>query len=220
MSVQARSFWALCQPLVLLTESGKMYIESRDGILYDDDMNVVEMDQIKNEEIYSDKSRRIAIGMLPKWLCGTIWERTGAPVRGVILQSVVCSVLILFDFEFLLQASVLINCITWCAELCSFLRLRYSEPDTRRPYMVPGGLKVAWLITVDKLILVLVLFVLVIRDNPYYVLITIGFLIFTMVYYWCYRKHQKKTGQTEQYLISEMSTMAGTTASNNEFMPT
>ena len=202
--MQARSFWALCQPLVLLTESGKMYIESHDGILYDDDMNIVEINQIKNEEIYSDKSRRIAIGMLPKWLCGTTWQRTGAPVRGVILQSVICSVLILFDFQFLLQASVLINCITWCAELCSFLRLRYSEPDTRRPYMVPGGLKVAWLITVDKLVMVTVLFILVIRDNPYYVLITIGFLLLSMVYYWCYRKHHISSVEPKQCLLSEI----------------
>merc|ERR1719242_2762723 len=222
MSVQARSFWALCQPLVLLPQSGKMYIESHDGILYDDDMNIVELDQIKSEAIYSEDTRRIAIGMLPQWLCGTIWERTGAPVRGVILQSAICSVLILFEFEFLLQAATLINCTTWCAELCSFLRLRYTEPDTERPYKVPGGLKVAWLITVVKLLLVTVLFVLVIRDNPWYILVTPGFFALTVVYYLFYRKNQKmksQLNQTEENLIisSEISVIA-TNTSSNEFM--
>merc|ERR1712154_133354 len=168
MSVQARSLWALSQPFVLLTECGKMYIESHDGILYDDDMNIMDEDRIQNEEIYSDKTRRIAIGILPRWLCGTIWERTGAPVRGVILQSVICSGLILFDFDTLLQASVLINCLTLCLEMAAFLRLRYTEPDTVRPYKVSGGLWMAWFITVDKWLLVMVLIVSVIWDDINY----------------------------------------------------
>ena len=42
VTVQARSFWALSQPFVLLTKSGKMYTESHDGFIHDEDMNVVE----------------------------------------------------------------------------------------------------------------------------------------------------------------------------------
>ena len=67
-----------------------MYVESNDGHIHDEDMNVVEMGSAQMEEIREDGTRRIAIGMLPQWLCGTIWERTGAPVRGVILQSAIC----------------------------------------------------------------------------------------------------------------------------------
>eukprot|EP00484_Ammonia_sp_Unknown_P029189 CAMPEP_0197026550 /NCGR_PEP_ID=MMETSP1384-20130603/6610_1 /TAXON_ID=29189 /ORGANISM="Ammonia sp." /LENGTH=546 /DNA_ID=CAMNT_0042455235 /DNA_START=64 /DNA_END=1704 /DNA_ORIENTATION=- len=204
IAVQARAFWALSQPFCLLTKSGKMYVESHDGTLYDDNMEIMDRDRIEKDGL-----RRIVIAMLPRWLCGTIWTRTGAPVRGVLFQSALCCVLILFDFEFLLQATVLINCVTWCVELCSFLRLRYTEPETERPYKVPGGMFVAWLITLVKVTLVLVLFILVLRDHPIYILITIGFLIFTLIYYWFYLRYIEKRYKTASpQLVYEMVELA------------
>jgi len=207
MSVQARSFWALSQPFVLLTESGKMYIETRDDMLFDDDMNVVDGDRIQNEEMYGDRTRRIAIGMLPQWLCGTIWERTGAPVRGVIVQSVICSGLILFDFSTLLQVGALISCVTLCIEMAAFLRLRYTEPGTKRPYAVPGGMRVAWLITVDIWILAMALMVLVVRDNPYFLLIAAGFVLLTVVFYWIYLRYRPV--RRRESLMSELDDFGG-----------
>ena len=198
MSVQARAFWAISQPFVLLTKSGKMYVETDDNLFYNEDMEIVDIE--KETDVHN--IRRITIGMLPKWACGTIWGRTGAPVRGVILQSLICCVLVLFDFEFLLQATVLINCVTWCIELISFLRLRYTEPDTPRPYKVPGGLFVAWFITLDKCLLVAVLFVLVIRDHPYYIFVTLGFFAFTVIYYFFYMKRKKLKNASKA--LSEM----------------
>ena len=189
-----------------------MYVESHDGHIHDEDMEIVEMNSTEMDEIHSDKTRRIAIGMLPQWLCGTIWERTGAPVRGVILQSVICSVLIMYsNFEFLLQASTLINCTTLCLEMGAFLRLRYTEPETERPYTVPGGLWTAWLITVDKWFLVAVLFMWVGMENVYYVLYTAGFVVVTMIYYLLYLPCRPRGGNGQKYPKKstwEMSTLS------------
>eukprot|EP01083_Nonionella_stella_P147461 465305_1 len=195
MSVQARALWSVSQPFCLLAEDGTMFIETEDGILYDRNMEIVDPDDIEYDV---ETTRRINIGILPKWLCGTIWKRTGAPVRGVILQSLLCCVLVSFDFEFLLEASVLLNCITWCTEMVSFLRLRYTEPDTERPYKVPGGLCVAWFITIVKCVLVLVLFVLVINDHVYYIAITIGFFVLVVIWYWLHMKY-RYTGDNHHY---------------------
>ncbi len=215
ISVQARAFWALAQPFVLLTENGKMYIQTCDGIIYDDDMEIIDSKFIECEE----NVRKIHIGMLPQWLCGTIWNKTGAPVRGVILQSLISSILVTFDFEFLLQASVLINCITWCTELMSFLRLRYTEPNTLRPYKVPGGMFVAWLITVVKCMLVFTLFVLVIYDHPWYIFVTIAFFIFTIVYYMIYCKYYEKKYKNQdglRYGMVELQDSSKSTSKTQE----
>ena len=112
--------------------------------------------------------------------------------------------LTLFDFETLLQASALINCITLCLEMAALLRLRYTEPETERPYTIPGGLGMAWFITVVLWLVVLLLFVLVCRDAPWYLLVNLGFTALTVVVYWFYLKHQDKKGGP---LMSEMSTV-------------
>eukprot|EP01083_Nonionella_stella_P212471 767283_1 len=153
LSVQARTFWSLAQPLVLIRDDGKMYVQSNDGTIYDDNMEML----THHEANAMHFENRIRIGMLPTWLCGSLYMRTGSPVGGVILQSLISCVFIVFDFSFLVQATVVINCVTWCIEMTSFLKLRYSEPNTMRPYKVPGGMVVAWIITVDKIMLVLLL---------------------------------------------------------------
>eukprot|EP00484_Ammonia_sp_Unknown_P008550 CAMPEP_0197073864 /NCGR_PEP_ID=MMETSP1384-20130603/210822_1 /TAXON_ID=29189 /ORGANISM="Ammonia sp." /LENGTH=559 /DNA_ID=CAMNT_0042512705 /DNA_START=31 /DNA_END=1708 /DNA_ORIENTATION=- len=161
----------LCQPAVVLLDDGTMYVQTHENKYVDDDMYIIDFEKLQMH--WQRHKRRklsyqtIRIGILPHWLGGTLWSKTGAPVRGVILQSAVSAVLILFDFSTLLQGTVLINAITWCLEFLSFIMLRYKEPNTRRPYKVPGGMCVAWLITLDKLILVGFVMFLIIYDTPW-----------------------------------------------------
>ena len=87
-------------------------------------------------------------------------SKFSSPAFAVMFQGGVAMALILFglDFEYLVEMATLINCITLAAEFTGFLRLRYCEPDTARPYLVPGGLPVAWGITIVKCCVVLVIF--------------------------------------------------------------
>jgi len=191
LSVQARLLWSLCQPAVVLLDDGTMYVQTHENKYVDDDMYIIDFEKLQMH--WQRHKRRklsyqtIRIGILPHWLCGTLWSKTGAPVRGVILQSAVSAVLILFDFSTLLQGTVLINAITWCLEFLSFIMLRYKEPNTRRPYKVPGGMCVAWLITLDKLILVGFVMFLIIYDTPWYFYLLTGNLGVVLMWYLVYR---------------------------------
>ena len=88
-------------------------------------------------------------------------SKRGSPATAVLFQGAVASGMIIIglDFEYLVEMATLINCITLALEFTAFLKLRYSEPETRRPYKVPGGIKVAWGITILKLCVVSLIFV-------------------------------------------------------------
>lgn len=45
--------------------------------------------------------------------------------------------------------------LTLLLEFCAYLRLKYVEPDTPRPFTVPFGNKGAWTITIPKVIVLL-----------------------------------------------------------------
>ena len=182
MAVQSRVMWALSQPYLILLKDGTMLVDGHDGI-YDENMNKVDISRS------SIKGKRIRIGILPVWLSGTIWNRTGSPVKGVLLQSLISCILVIFDIEVLLQAMVVIACTTWAIELISFLRLRYTEPDTFRPFKAPGGLFVAWLITIDKVIIVTILLVFVIKDNPNFLWVSAATLMITIIWYIIWKKY-------------------------------
>eukprot|EP01083_Nonionella_stella_P181257 648631_1 len=193
-AIQARSFWALSQPYVWLTDEGQMFIEGHDKKYYDDDMNVI-------LNFDNNKMKKIRIGMFPEWLCGTIWHKTGAPVRGVLLQSLISAALVLFDFETLLQGSTLINCVTYILEFASFIILRYTEPNTHRPFKVPGGWAVAWFITLDKMIVIVVLMYFIVRDSPRYWLVLGGSIGIALIWYLIYCCVSRKSNKVrdDQY---------------------
>ena len=194
LAVQARTFWALSQPYVILLENGKMYIQSYNNKYYDDEMNIIQNWNQIQQQIYKEnrqKIKKIQIGMFPQ-LCGMIWKRTGSPIGGVILQSIISAILIFFDFETLLQGTILINGITWALEFFSFIILRYKEPNTYRPFKVSGGLFIAWLITIDKTILIIILIFSIIYESPQYLYALAGNIIFVILWYFLYSCHWNK----------------------------
>ena len=176
-----------------------MYIEGHDNLYYDDEMNIIDnWKEIKQQIIIDEREKiyKIQIGMFPQWLCGTIWDKTGAPVRGVILQSIISSILILFDFQTLLQGTILVNGITWALEFFSFIILRYREPNALRPFKICGGWFVAWFITIIKVLLIGLLMFLIIYDTPWYLYVLIGNIIIVIIWYliycWCWNHKIKK----------------------------
>jgi len=89
------------------------------------------------------------VAMIPGFM-GYEWRRTSSPVVAVVAQSMVTMILIQFKFTFLVDVDVFANSISLLLELVSFIRLRYTEPKAKRPFKVPGGMFVAWTITIMK----------------------------------------------------------------------
>eukprot|EP01083_Nonionella_stella_P268046 905818_1 len=98
----------------------------------------------------------------------------------------------------------MVSIIAFCAylltsvaiEMTSLLKLRYSEPNAIQPYKVPEGnqgMIVAWIVTVDKVMVVLLLLGSVIfSDNPGYTLITGGSFVVSLIWFIAYRYNIKR----------------------------
>uniref|UniRef100_A0A7S1MJX0 Amino acid permease/ SLC12A domain-containing protein n=1 Tax=Neobodo designis TaxID=312471 RepID=A0A7S1MJX0_NEODS len=77
---------------------------------------------------------------------------TGAPVVAVAVHAVTTFGMIWFDFGFIVQVEYTVAAASYILTAAAFLRLRYTEPEAHRPYVVPGGMPVAWLVTATKVI--------------------------------------------------------------------
>jgi len=97
-------------------------------------------------------------GAGPAWM-GTISERTGVPVRMGLVSGAVALVTMAVDvtltdgdgqryFSAALTLAVALIVLAYLLVFPTFVRLRIAEPGLDRPFRVPGGLGVAWLITV------------------------------------------------------------------------
>jgi amino acid transporter len=78
---------------------------------------------------------------------------TGAPHISVLIHALVGFTLIWFDFGFIVQVEYTVAATSYILTYACFVRLRYTEPDTPRPYKTPGGMPFAWLITITKTLL-------------------------------------------------------------------
>lgn len=92
--------------------------------------------------------------MLPSQL-GCMWAATSAPAAAVIMHGITTAGLMLLPFRTLVTVDTIFNNVSLLLEGAAFLVLRYTEPDTMRPYEVPGGLVVAWIITISKTCVIL-----------------------------------------------------------------
>ena len=79
--------------------------------------------------------------------------RFGTPVPAIVLVS--CSTLALTNINFgsLLAFDTTLNVISIVLVVISYLRLRYTRPDLNRPFEIPGGIIVAWLVSVPSIVL-------------------------------------------------------------------
>jgi amino acid transporter len=75
----------------------------------------------------------------------------GTPVRALWAQAVTTAILMsVFDFRVLVVYDTFFNNVSLVLETAAFLRLRYTEANTHRPFTVPGGLSMAWALTLSK----------------------------------------------------------------------
>ncbi|KAJ0391357.1 hypothetical protein P43SY_011104 [Pythium insidiosum] len=89
--------------------------------------------------------------MMPRVLA-TEWDRYGTPIAAVIFQTCTTAVLMSFSFEFLVVLDTFFNNTSLLLEFFAFLRLKYIEKDTERPFEVPFGNIGAWAITLPKIL--------------------------------------------------------------------
>jgi glutamate:GABA antiporter len=90
---------------------------------------------------------------LPKLL--RYCNEKGVPVAVLLLQAIISTILSLIflympsissSYWLLTALSAMITCMMYLPVFASVIRLRYTQPDTLRPYKIPGGKKVVWLV--------------------------------------------------------------------------
>ncbi len=93
-------------------------------------------------------------GYLPPLLQKT--NRAGAPVSLLILQACLVTLLALLfvvlpsvqaTYQILAQLTIILYLIMYMLMFAAAIWLRYSQPDTPRPYRVPGGMVGMWLVS-------------------------------------------------------------------------
>lgn len=89
--------------------------------------------------------------MLPRFLTYE-WHRFGTPIAAILFQTLTTAVLMSFSFEFLVVLDTFFNNTSLLLEFFAFLRLKYVEKNTERPFEVPFGNAGAWAITIPKIL--------------------------------------------------------------------
>ena len=121
-------------------------------------------------------------GWLPMFLAKT---RQGSlvPHVAVITFSAIVAVVSAFDFDFLIQVDMVLAAESYIICFVAFIRLRYTEPDTPRPYRVPFGMVGAWGTTLVKIAIMVTIMTLIFVSSPAIFGVWIGVNIFVMGLY-------------------------------------
>eukprot|EP00871_Galdieria_phlegrea_P004833 jgi/Galph1/5350/GphlegSOOS_G3952.1 len=85
----------------------------------------------------------VLCGLLPSSL-GYLHPKYATPVFCILLVAIGTAVCSLFSFESLLQIDAVLYSLKLALELCSFLRLRYVQPNHCRPFVIRGGNGMVW----------------------------------------------------------------------------
>jgi amino acid transporter len=85
-------------------------------------------------------------GYIPVPLLARESRRFGTPVAAILFMTASTLVLTNFSFAALLGVDTIFNAVNTLLVSASFLRLRLAQPDRSRPFRVPGGTPVAWVV--------------------------------------------------------------------------
>jgi len=129
-----------------------------------------------------DKFMQNKMALMPGFM-GLELKATSSPIVAIVVQSILIMFLVQFDFTFLVEVDAFANSISLLLEFISFIRLRYTEPEAKRPYKVPGGICVAWVITLMKLTFVIAIIVIMADEYQPLMCIVIFNLLVTIIYF-------------------------------------
>ncbi len=110
-------------------------------------------------------------------------SKTGSPYCACLLLVATSSVLVLFDFDFLVALLLVISACNFCLFYTGFVLLRYREPDAYRPFRCPGGIAGAWLIISPIVVVYFLLFVATVAQNFVIDLMLLAMLIVLVLLY-------------------------------------
>jgi len=144
-------------------------------------------------------------GHLPKPFNWT-WKKYNTPWVSIVFSGFVNVFLVSFDFSFLVQMDVFLDVLTLVLEFAAFLWMRYKEPDTPRPFKIPGGMVGAWLVVIPKVMVIVVTLALA---NWLTLIVAGGICLFiTIAYYvkvWIVRRYFKEEAPRGSVAESEKS---------------
>jgi amino acid transporter len=90
-------------------------------------------------------------GYAPRIFSRTDTTRFATPVPAILFMTASTLALMNVPFENLVVADTLLNLVGIVLVAASFLRLRLRRADLSRPFLVPGGKRIAWALTVVTL---------------------------------------------------------------------
>ena len=105
------------------------------------------------------------------------------PTNAIGLFFVLTAVLSVFDFDVLIQFNFVLAAQGYILTFIAFLRLKYIEKDTPRPYVVPFGMVGAWATTVSKMALMLFVMGAIFAHHPHVLLFYVGYNVFLSIVY-------------------------------------
>jgi amino acid transporter len=107
--------------------------------------------------------------------------RYKTPVPAILLLSCTTFALTNLNFTSLLAVDTTLNVISIVLVVMSYLRLRYIQPDLKRPYEIPGGIFVAWLISIPSLLLSCFAFIIIATSGEA-IPVTFAFVLLVVIY--------------------------------------
>ncbi|KNH07381.1 Amino AcidPolyamineOrganocation protein [Perkinsela sp. CCAP 1560/4] len=119
-------------------------------------------------------------GWFPKSLAKTY---RCVPYNAIGVFFLITSCLSCFDFDVLIQFNFVLAAQGYLLTFVSFLRLKYIEKDTPRPYVVPFGLPGAWITTLVKMVLMFFVMATIFVQRPHVLIFYIGFNVFLSLVY-------------------------------------
>lgn len=148
-------------------------------------------------------------GMLPPFF--TKLNKNGMPSNAILIQSAIISVVIIFTasmptvntfYEILVLMATITYFVPYLFMFASFLKLRKTAPEVKRPFKVPGGPSLAYFITYAGIAAVLLAIVLPfvvspedIRDPGHIIVyraeLIFGVIIFAAIGYLIYLRQKK-----------------------------
>ena len=115
---------------------------------------------------------------------GYIWNKTHSPIISVLFETIFTGLLQMISIDKLIETSMTFYIIILIAEWLAFLRLRYIEQNTVRPYTMPGGIYLAWFVTCLQVFILIVVAIFTVVQSFYvlWVVFIINLILFCLYF--------------------------------------
>jgi len=143
---------------------------------------------------------------LPHALSVSWTRRTGTvrPIVAIVFTNAAMLVISALPFNFLVNLYLILRILNLLLEYGALIRLRFTEPDTHRPYKIPGGVPVCVLCVIPTI----AISSLAIATSPWEVIVagtsTMGVIValYPVKLLWIYLSHTFGWIEFQQWLLT------------------